>query len=505
MRTVLIGSDFVYDKNGNLRPIEINTAIGWDFLKVESDDVALDISAVKSFATERGFTKIIYIGSVYPISEAFSKMAEEIGAEYKFEKVPNDSITIPEIEDNDTTLIIRSAYDTTALVDDTYCKNKINFLNLIKDQSFGSQFAYMDNLGSLVNNITSIPDNGNHPNFILKCVYPSYDKNEYPKLYKVTSQEELDTVLGNVNRDYFLMEFYINESELSLGNLRVYRNLSILYPPSLLNIPFGAYTRITQASLNDTNNYDPSTFVLNDGDKLKYLTSDTMIPTPKLADGDLVEMFDGTFKTAEDLEIGDLVKTIDIPNPTDANIVEENVNFKIDYQDFLDQTTYSSNRITNKKRINRLIDKVKITFTDGSSWYDTRNSHYLAVKNGEVRFLTMNGSSKIEDDFIEVGCEIILIDTSSETLKIEKKEVASIESLKELFTGWAITVEREHLFLTKSDSNAGNTSYVAIEHNAFYCYTSFSTCFNYPPCGKGWTCCGTNGVCANACFRCPAA
>jgi hypothetical protein len=505
MRTVLIGSDFVYDKSGNLTPIEINTAVGWDLLKVESDDVALDTTQIKEFAQTNGFTKIIYIGSVYPISDAFSKMSTELGAEYVFEKVPNDSITVPQIEDNDTTLIIRSAYDTTALVDDTYCKNKINFLNLIKDQSFGSQFAYMDSLGTLVNNITSIPDNGNHPNFILKCVYPNYDKNDYPKLYRVTSQEELNTVLGNVDKDYFLMEFHINESKLSSGNLMVYRNLSILYPPSLLNIPFGAYTRITQANLNDTNVYDPTTFVLNDRDKLKYLTSDAMFLTPKLADGDLVEMEDGTFKTAEDLQIGDIVKTIDIPNPTNANIIEENVDFKINYDDFLAQTTYSSNRITDKKRINRLIDKIKITFTDGTSWYDTRNSHYLGIKNGDVRFLTMSLLSKPNDTFVEPGCQIILIDTSSEELKIETKEVATVEVQKEMFNGWSLTVEREHLFLTKSDLNTGNTSYVAIEHNFLSCYTSFTTCFNYPPCGKGATCCGASGQCKTYCFQCPAA
>ena len=35
MRTVLIGSDFVYNKDGNLVPVEINTSIGWDKNKPE--------------------------------------------------------------------------------------------------------------------------------------------------------------------------------------------------------------------------------------------------------------------------------------------------------------------------------------------------------------------------------------------------------------------------------------------------------------------------------------
>ena len=50
MRTVLIGSDFMYDKDGNLRPIEINTAVGWDGPeKVEDDVDCLDFSTLDTF------------------------------------------------------------------------------------------------------------------------------------------------------------------------------------------------------------------------------------------------------------------------------------------------------------------------------------------------------------------------------------------------------------------------------------------------------------------------
>ena len=45
MRTVLIGSDFMYDQDGNLKPIEINTAVGWDNAsKVEHDVDSLDLT-----------------------------------------------------------------------------------------------------------------------------------------------------------------------------------------------------------------------------------------------------------------------------------------------------------------------------------------------------------------------------------------------------------------------------------------------------------------------------
>jgi hypothetical protein len=362
----------------------------------------------------------------------------------------------------------------------------------------------MNTSGTVVSNITTIPDNGNHPNFILKSVLPGYDKKIYPKLYKVTSTSELEIILGNVNENHFLMEFYANENELAENHLKVYRHLSILYPPSLETIPLGAYTRITEANLTNNSTYNESTFELAPEHKLKYITSDGRIDTPKLAEGDWVEMADGTFKTAEDLQVGDLVRTINIPNPTNADVVDENVNYKIDYDEFMNETTYTTNKITAKVKMNKLTDKIKLTFTDNTDWYDTRNSYYLCLKNNEIRFLSLNLKEKAIDTFIEVGTEVILIDTSSPELKIVKKEVASIEATTEMFNGWAITIENRHLFLTKTgDENASNSSYVSIEHNLLDCYQSFTRCFYTPGyCGKSLTCCGYSGICRNWCYQC---
>jgi hypothetical protein len=45
MRTVLIGTDFMYDNDGNLKPIEINTNTGWDYIsKVEDNNDSLDLT-----------------------------------------------------------------------------------------------------------------------------------------------------------------------------------------------------------------------------------------------------------------------------------------------------------------------------------------------------------------------------------------------------------------------------------------------------------------------------
>jgi hypothetical protein len=131
----------MYNKIGNLVPIELNTNIGWHRNKIEDDIDCIDLTTLNSFITENGFTKVVYIGGMTVFKNNLSSSCQTLGIEFEDHIVASNAITIPSVEDTDQTLIIRSAYDTTALVDDTYCKDKINFLNLIKESSFGSQFA----------------------------------------------------------------------------------------------------------------------------------------------------------------------------------------------------------------------------------------------------------------------------------------------------------------------------------------------------------------------------
>ena len=481
MRTVLIGSDFMYDKEGNLRPIEINTAVGYHRNKLESDDEAIDLTNLLGFISINGFTKVVYIGEIENLSRKFSDAFAAASIEYEYLMVSNSSITIPQVEDNDTTLIIRSSYDTTAIVDDNYCRDKVQFLELIKSESFSAQFAYIDDNNELVNYITTIQDNGEHPNFILKAKYPQYDKDVFPKLFRVSSQEELSVILENVTSDYFLMEFYFNSEKTYQNHITVARHLSLLHPPSLQAVSIGSYTTFTNDTILGANEFNSESFELVYG-RDKYLTLDSRIRLPKLQDTDLVEMPDGSFKTGLDLQIGDIVKTIDIPNPFDVNKRDETVNYRISFEELEAGTTYTTNKITNKKRVDQYCHTTRLIFTDNTDWLDTEDSKYLSEKNGEIRFLSIT-NNPLEENRLEVGDKVLLLNTADTTPTFIEKEVAEIEYNEEFFGGWLITVENESLFLTRAAAE-DTTSYVAIEHN-------------YPgqPCGPAYGC-YTKGTCS---------
>jgi hypothetical protein len=464
MKTVLIGSDFMYDKDGVLKPIEINTAVGFTKNYLENIDDIFDTTHLKSFVTQNGFTKIDYIGGgSLEIKNTLFSMSLDLGIEYEYHQVAGGSITVPYVEDTETTLIIRSAYDATALVDETYCKDKIGFLNLIQSQSFGGQFAYLNEEGQLVNNITTIPDNGLHPNFILKARYPAYDKEVYPKLYKVTTQSELDVILQNVTDEYFIMEYYYNSDYNVNDKITKKRSLNILYPPTLQSIPLGKYTDTTKQKLVDNPLFDETTFELVSYLRDGYITTDSnFILKPKLLDTDLVQMGDGSFKTGLDLQVGDIIRTVDIPNATNVDSINETVNYKIDLDTFVSGSTYSTNVVTNKSRVDVATNIVEITFTDDSTWEDTEYSYYLVERDNEVRFIKLND--------LLVGDIVILIDTTNPTtLFVQLKTVQSVSPIRKEFSGWVISVERKHLFLTVTNSSTENLSFAAIEHNVTYC------------------------------------
>ena len=479
MRTVLLGSDFMYDKDGNLKPIEMNTAVGWDGPeKVEDDADCMDLASLDIFIKSNNFTAIHYIGNIPVLNTKLETYCIEKSITYEFHGVGNTAITIPYIEDNDQTLIIRSAYDTTALVDDHYCRDKVNFMNLIKESTFSSQFAYIDDNNTLVSNITTINDNGEHPNFILKSRYPGYDKVVYPKFFKVSTQSELDTIItNNVTTDYFLMEYLSNSSKVWEGHMMVLRTLNLLAPPNLESIQLGQYTKLNQNILLTGVTYDATTFEINAEFRDSYCTTEITNWLPKLLDTDLVEMADGSFKTAVELQIGDEIKTIAIPNDNGSNLDSYiSQAFGLSYETLTSNAIYSNNIITNKGKVNTLTFLNELTFEDGDTWEDTMGSKYLTERNGLLKFESLFD--------IVAGDIIILLDTSSDNVSFVRKTIVSNIQRKRVFSGWFISVDTAAIFLTKT-SNSSTTSYVSIEHNVGSC----------PP--------GACPPCSTRCASCP--
>ena len=487
MRTVLLGTDLVYNSLGNLIPIEINTNAGMNRLTQSEIDAAFNLNELSNFITSNNFTKVTYIGGIQQFHNKLEQLCVTLNTEYVFNDVTGN-ITIPFVEDSDTHLIIRSAYDVTAIVDENYCKDKVNFLKLIQSTEFGSQFAYIDENNQLVSNITSFLDNGVHPNFILKAKFPIYDRNIYPKFFKVTTQEELQVVLQNVTDEYFLMEYHFNPNKIENNVVTVVRSYNLLFPPSLESISIGAYTKHGNVQLFDNVTYNSETFEVSSNFRKSYITGTQDIQKPKLMDDDLVMMADGTYKTGLDLQAGDIIKTIKLyenqPNLTESNELKE---YSVDFNQFLSNSTFSTNVVLGKSKSNVLAPMTTITFDDNTTWQDTSISQYLIKRGDIVKWTTLNSEIE-ESDMLQIGDKILLVDSNNlETVTVVEKTVANITNSVDGFDGWTITVQDEHLFLTKTDDGM----FVAIEHN-YQCQPCNAFGIGAGGCDKMYESCGPN-------------
>lgn len=500
MRTVLIGSDFMYHSDGSLRPIEINTNVTYNPNdKVEDDNDVFDFTNLANFIRNNNFSVVIFIGMIKELDTELKTFCEANSLTYTYYEVGGHSLTVPYIEDNDQTLIIRSAFDTTAIIDDTYCADKVNFVKLIVNQSFGLKYITKDSDGTVDNQVTSLPDNGNQPNFILRARYPGYDTNVYPKIYKVTTQEQLNNIIENeLTSDYILTEYAFNGDKLfNNTHIPIIRSYNILYPPTLESFSIGQMTSIPESSVNLNPEYDNDGLILNTYRPSYLAHTDDHVGYPKLRITDNVLMADGTWKSPDQIQVGDVLKTISIPNPNNVNLGSEFTDFGIDIDTFNQGVTYTTDSVTDIRSILNYNNIVDITFTDGTVWSDGGYVFFLTYENNDVRW------SMAKD--LAPGDQMIAIDTDNETQVFsELKTIASIDKTKNFFDGWVMSVENNHLFIVKDTTtetaNARANAFAFIEHNVT-CPGCIRLCSIQ--CGqcaqKQYPACQSTGTCVSQC------
>ena len=75
MKTVLIGADFMYDKEGKLIPIEINTNLTLNQKYINEEDI-FDLSDLNKFIQTNKFTKITYIGRLLQFDKSLKSFCK---------------------------------------------------------------------------------------------------------------------------------------------------------------------------------------------------------------------------------------------------------------------------------------------------------------------------------------------------------------------------------------------------------------------------------------------
>lgn len=293
MKAVIIASDYLKDTDGSYKVLEVNT----NALVTPSNLYNYtNFSELDQIISSNNITTVEYIHSGGSSGEGVEDLSEKTHTDLiSFSSYLINHISsslnipviehsanlgvVPDIEDSDSKLVIRQAYDQTAVFDTTYAKDNYEFLKLMHDTDINSiPKTYIPNVGSgssfTFDSVgTTARDNGVYPNFLIKQRYPTDDYVQYPVFHRLeTSGSDVASISSSVAQlksslqdGEILQEYIFNTGSLVHGNkLVTYRSVDLLYGSTLQS-----------ASLMDT--YIQSNRIAYAGEGVDYISGSTEI------------------------------------------------------------------------------------------------------------------------------------------------------------------------------------------------------------------------------------
>lgn len=399
MRSVLIGADILKLENG-YKLLEINT----DADLYLPDVPYLDLEPLFTYLVNNSYTKFVMIYKKKHVVEAvlnlFENKCNEFSIEFSTIWVNNNSIIIPSITDEPNTFYLRCAYDATAIIDDTYCRDKSAVAKLLFDSNnqniLPKTYVKYTEDDSILDNLTDLVDNGLSPNVIVKKSLPDFDRIHYPAFYNITSSAQLDTLKSELadGDNFMIQEFEINTNLNTAGKISNIIRLNIILLSDVETmIPIGISITNNQLPL-DTSIITYTNNRLDNKWRAMYFSNPNYLSFGVPGDYEVVKIVNDIEEVVniETLSIGDTIKSVRFPNLSLTASAEETLDWYISPTE-LNTITYetsSVNFITNKAYEGWLVDIVYSNGTiSGSSILS--NSELLVISSSvdnNIRFVS---------------------------------------------------------------------------------------------------------------------
>ena len=488
MKATIIGSDLL-EYNGDVKVLEINT----NTTIYNIGAPLLDYDALFEMLVSNSITEFHHIwteqDAYKPNNEPFAfkqilqEKCSENGISYQDYIVPFNSVTVPYVEDAPNKFILRQSFDTTALVDDTYCADKFEFFNLMSGSNyipktfFNSPDLSMDELDTI--DVTDL----SHPNVILKAKSPAYSAEEYPKLMTLSDVNDLIDLKASVDGNTLIQEFIFDESNLEENRYSIIRSIDIIYGSDLDIINMGGYRQSTIIPLSfAADEYIAGTNVLNQKSRYKYITKElgNFAKNDYHTDNDSVILKDdGTLSDVDTIQLGDFVRSIDYVDFNDnhaAKFEEGKINtFGWDSTLAQDNQTLIQTGSALNGMVSASVDTIyiRITLEDGRTWTDAPSATYYIEESGSLstRWEKVNN--------MYVGDKLVI--TDSNTSELTTVTISSLEMEHAQKVIYNLDFEPSDLFLV--DVGDGDFS---VMHNSCWCPWQYcgSWCNSYY-CGCG--------------------
>jgi len=256
MKGVLIGADFLKLTNG-IKFLEINTDVDITNTMIEM----LELDNFTNYLTTNGYTKLVLIYKLKHMTDSviqlFHTAVNTHGIAFETIVVANNSITVPSITPESNTFYLRCAYDVTAIIDDTYCRDKSEMTSLLfrTNNTDIIPATYVKDITDNIirDNFEELSDNGVHPNVIVKKVLPDFEKTTYPQFHKFSSVTELTTLKESLADGLLMQDYNFNNDELVNNRITdVIRTWNILLEDVETMIYLGGYLTANQLELDES-------------------------------------------------------------------------------------------------------------------------------------------------------------------------------------------------------------------------------------------------------------
>jgi hypothetical protein len=318
MKSVFIGVDYIKNTD-SIKLLELNTDVQISNLK----ESYFDYTSLFNYLSENGFTKLHFIYKETYTSPVFieniKNLCTQNGVEYHETLITLNSILIDDIEDVEDTLFFRLAYNAQAILDDYYCREHGELVNLLFEngkESYIPKTHLQYSAEVLHDNINSLNDNGDYPNIIAKKNYADFDKTLYPAFYKLSDETQLNTLKSNLDTNIFLQEYLFSseniEDNLIVNHIRKWYLIS-----NGLNdvIDLGGYLHSNQVPLKSEYITYADTKLDNKGRSMFYSNPNRLSSAGVLSSYNVKKQNSDTTFTLTDidaLEVGDVVEALEI-------------------------------------------------------------------------------------------------------------------------------------------------------------------------------------------------
>jgi hypothetical protein len=316
MKGTLFSADFVKDSNGNLRLLELNTDTG--FLNQEL--VNFDLSGFLSVLSSNNITSLDIIYKPILHIDFVNKLVDEVNNNFTSISINLhdeniNSIYPTSVTDNGNNFILRLAYDESAILDSTYCKNRLNVYNLFTDDSITDScvgYYHSSSIGTY-DTLTREVNPSNIPDTTIKDINETFNPINFFKIDTETGTVEENWnnfIQDNSNEDILIEQYHFHSSTVDENNhITSVRFFAIVYGPNLNIIPIHSYKISSIFELPSSVDLEESSNKIKDYHFYEFATNFFKNDSAGILSSHEVMMEDRTWKEISEIQIGESIQS----------------------------------------------------------------------------------------------------------------------------------------------------------------------------------------------------